>query len=313
MLADAKEDGHGRNIDERNLFHGTESWKRCRDICTNNFDFSTSGSFATLYGQGSYFAVHSKIMSYSTRSTYLPTNIRFMFRAKVLVGQFTEGHPSFRRPPKIPEHEHKLYDSCVDQVHDPKLFVVFDRNQCYPDYLIMYTDKNSTSVDKTGSSSNLQMHTDQLTTHPINYGNILHTGYQMVALRRPQGQPASLTRQGYQDLSAAHSEESPDYPHSKRSEPFSNKPNANNLGPPAKSYNKIKSSNLQMKTVLNVYGMGSCQGPLIYQRPKECPTLTTKQSFLKLCTTHSDETPAVMGAHLDKQSKIKKKTTDKNC
>ncbi|XP_071146123.1 uncharacterized protein [Mytilus edulis] len=309
MLAVAKKDGHGRNIDGRDLFHGAESWNACRDICTNNFDFSTSGSVATPYGQGFYFAVHSKMMSYSTRSTYLPTNIRFMFRAKVLVGQFTKGHPSFCRPPKIPEHEHKLYDSCVDQVHDPKLFVVFDRNQCYPDYLIMYTDKKSISVNKTGSSSNFQMHTDQFTTHPINYENVLHSGYQMVDLRRPKGQTTSLTIQSYQDFSATNSEESPVYTHS--SESFSNKPNANNLGPPAKSYNKIismdipgKSSNLQKNTVVNLYGMASCQGPLIHQRPKEYPTLTTKQNYIKLWTTHSDETPAVLGAHLDNRSSL---------
>jgi hypothetical protein len=35
------------------------------------------------------------------------------------------------------------YDSCVDKVPDPQIFVIFDRNQCYPEYLFMYTDRDT--------------------------------------------------------------------------------------------------------------------------------------------------------------------------
>ncbi|CAC5401243.1 PARP7S [Mytilus coruscus] len=100
ILADAEKDGRDQNINERDLFHGTDSLDTCRGICTNNFDFRTSGRNGTLYGEGSYFAVHAKI-SHSYTKADLPTDIRFMFRAKVLVGQFTTGNPSLRRPPEI--------------------------------------------------------------------------------------------------------------------------------------------------------------------------------------------------------------------
>lgn len=154
MLADADQIGNGKTIDERNLFHGTDSLNTCRGICTNNFDFRTSGRNATVYGEGSYFAVHARTGNSYTQAD-LPTDIRFMFRAKILVGQFTEGNPSFRRPPEIPGQVHKLYDSCVDDVQDPKIFVVFDRNQCYPDYLIMYTDRETKPpVEKSDSNPN---------------------------------------------------------------------------------------------------------------------------------------------------------------
>ncbi|CAC5401250.1 PARP7S [Mytilus coruscus] len=142
MLADAEQDGNGKTINERNLFHGTDSLNTCRGICTNNFDFRTSGRNATVYGEGSYFAVRART-SHTYTQADLPTDIRFMFRAKILVGQFTVGNPSLRRPPEIPGQVHKLYDSCVDDVQNPKIFVVFDRNQCYPDYLIMYTDRET--------------------------------------------------------------------------------------------------------------------------------------------------------------------------
>ncbi|XP_063410875.1 uncharacterized protein LOC134693867 [Mytilus trossulus] len=142
MLADAEQDVRGQNIDERDLFHGTDSLDTVRGICTNNFDFRTSGRNATLYGEGSYFAARAK-MSHSYTKAELPTDIRFMFRAKVLVGQYTKGNPALRRPPEIPGQVHKLYDSCVDKNIDPQIFVVFDRNQCYPEYLIMYTDRET--------------------------------------------------------------------------------------------------------------------------------------------------------------------------
>ncbi|CAG2244521.1 PARP7S [Mytilus edulis] len=154
MLADADQIGNGKTIDERNLFHGTDSLNTCRGICTNNFDFRTSGRNATVYGEGSYFAVHARTGNSYTQAD-LPTDIRFMFRAKILVGQFTVGNPSLRRPPEIPGQVHKLYDSCVDDVQDPKIFVVFDRNQCYPDYLIMYTDRETKPpVEKSDSNPN---------------------------------------------------------------------------------------------------------------------------------------------------------------
>lgn len=145
MLADAEQDGRGQNVDERDLFHGTDSLNTCRGICTNNFDFRTSGRNATLYGEGSYFAVRSKL-SHSYTKADTPFEYRFMLRAKVLVGQFAEGNPSLRRPPEIRGQSHKLYDSCVDKVPDPQIFVVFDRNQCYPEYLFMYTDRDTVPV-----------------------------------------------------------------------------------------------------------------------------------------------------------------------
>ncbi|XP_052082745.1 uncharacterized protein LOC127720278 isoform X2 [Mytilus californianus] len=147
MLTDAEQDGQGQNIDERDLFHGTDSLDTCHGICTNNFDFRTSGRNATVYGEGSYFAVRARL-SHSYTKADSPTDMRFLFRAKVLVGKFTEGNPSLRRPPEIPGQVHKLYDSCVDKVEDPQIFVVFDRNQCYPEYIIMYTDKEPVKVEK---------------------------------------------------------------------------------------------------------------------------------------------------------------------
>ncbi|XP_076083742.1 uncharacterized protein LOC143054613 [Mytilus galloprovincialis] len=144
MLADVEQDGRSHDIGERHLFHGTDSLETCYGICTNNFDFRTSGRNATMYGQGSYFAVHAEYSHSYTKANTSSDN-RIMFRSKVLVGQYTKGNPSLRRPPEIPGQFHKLYDSCVDDVQSPQIFVVFDRNQCYPEYLIMYKDRETIS------------------------------------------------------------------------------------------------------------------------------------------------------------------------
>ncbi|XP_076109451.1 uncharacterized protein LOC143078477 [Mytilus galloprovincialis] len=152
--------------------------------------------------------------------------------------------------------------------------------------------------DQTESVSNLQMHRNQYITVPINDEFVFNSKNQLVDPRRK-----SINR--YQYVSPTHST---------GSQTFSNSPNY--LWSPAKSSNKIisidkseQSSNLQMKTVpsiafLNLSEMESSQGPSIYQRPKENPTLTTKQSYLQLRTTHSKEIPAVLEAHSDKHSSL---------
>ena len=46
----------------------------------------------------------------------------------------------------IPGEGHRRYDSCVDNTTYPSIFVVFDRNQCYPEYLIAYQSKSTTTT-----------------------------------------------------------------------------------------------------------------------------------------------------------------------
>ena len=139
-MADAEQDGRGQNVDERDLFHRTDSLNTCRAISTNNFDFRTSGRNGTAYGNGSYFATRASL-SHCYTAVDSTTNFRYMFRAKVLVGQFTQGNSSYRRPPELPGKVHKLYDSCVDRTENPGMFIIFERNQSYPEYLIVYSDK----------------------------------------------------------------------------------------------------------------------------------------------------------------------------
>ena len=90
-----------------------------------------------------------------------------MFVAKVLVGSYTKGHSSYRRPPpKIPSDPRSdLYDSCVDNQSNPSVFVVFDTDQVYPEYIITYsTISRSDSADSHHYSLPQRSVTPQLTS-----------------------------------------------------------------------------------------------------------------------------------------------------
>ena len=89
----------------------------------------------TKFGQGTYFA---RDASYSLN--YAKTgdgSHRYMYLARVLVGQYCVGNSSMKVPPeKDPSRPQILYESVVDNQVNPCIFVVFYDNQCYPEYLI---------------------------------------------------------------------------------------------------------------------------------------------------------------------------------
>ena len=140
-----------RGLNEKRLFHGT-SPETVEAICKQNFDWRLHGKNATVYGEGSYFALNA---SYSDAYAKEDANsCRFMFVAKVLVGSYAMGHSSYRRPPqKDPSNPASdLYDSCVNDKSNPTIFVVFDTDQFYPEYIIKYSHENAWySVDTHGS------------------------------------------------------------------------------------------------------------------------------------------------------------------
>ena len=137
-IAPAKTDSQGSFVNGRQLFHGI-SPENVEAICKQNFDWRLHGKNATVYGEGSYFALNS---SYSDNYAKQDSKgSKFMFVAKVLVGSYTKGQSSYRRPlskePSNPASD--LYDSCVDDMSCPTIFVIFDTDQFYPEYMIKYS------------------------------------------------------------------------------------------------------------------------------------------------------------------------------
>uniref|UniRef100_A0A665VBZ1 Poly [ADP-ribose] polymerase n=1 Tax=Echeneis naucrates TaxID=173247 RepID=A0A665VBZ1_ECHNA len=125
---------------ERHLFHGT-SKEASEDICHNNFDPRLAGINGVSFGFGTYFATTAAYSNtFSVRMS--SAQLHHMFLAKVLVGKKSVGRHKYRRPPPLDPmtKQYRLYDSCVDSIDKPSIFVVFDSCQCYPYYLIKYKD-----------------------------------------------------------------------------------------------------------------------------------------------------------------------------
>ncbi|RLW00162.1 hypothetical protein DV515_00009211 [Chloebia gouldiae] len=122
----------GKAADERFLFHGT-SKKDIDAICQQNFDWRICGVHGTVYGKGSYFA---RDASYSDNYCGTDSNTKTMFLARVLVGEFTLGSSHYVRPPM--KDSQRFYDSCVNNSTNPSIFVIFEKQQIYPEYLIEY-------------------------------------------------------------------------------------------------------------------------------------------------------------------------------
>uniref|UniRef100_A0A7N6AK97 Poly (ADP-ribose) polymerase family, member 12a n=1 Tax=Anabas testudineus TaxID=64144 RepID=A0A7N6AK97_ANATE len=133
--AQMKERNGGKPVIEQYLFHGTDQ-SLIEAICEQNFDWRMCGVHGTAYGKGSYFA---RDASYSDRySMAKVTKNKIMFVALVLVGEYTKGSSSYVRPP--PKGKSRtLYDSCVDCERNPSIYVVFEKQQIYPEYLIDYS------------------------------------------------------------------------------------------------------------------------------------------------------------------------------
>ncbi|KGL76922.1 Poly [ADP-ribose] polymerase 12, partial [Tinamus guttatus] len=124
-----------QEVDERLLFHGTNQ-SHLAAICEQNFDWRVCGAHGTFYGKGSYFA---RDASYADRFCPSSSGHQSMFVAHVLVGDFVRGNSGYVRPPPRPENPNRLYDSCVDDPNNPSIFVIFEKLQVYPAYILEYT------------------------------------------------------------------------------------------------------------------------------------------------------------------------------
>ncbi|XP_032835533.2 protein mono-ADP-ribosyltransferase PARP14-like isoform X1 [Petromyzon marinus] len=131
---------------EKILFHGT-ALDTCEKINANGFNRSYCGKNAVAYGNGVYFAVSAM---YSARDTYSPPDsdgIKYVYRARVLTGNYTAGSVGMLEPPpKDPiVNSVLLYDSVVDNTSRPSMFVIFNDNQAYPEHIIKFKVLSSSS------------------------------------------------------------------------------------------------------------------------------------------------------------------------
>ncbi|NWU49752.1 PAR12 polymerase, partial [Dromas ardeola] len=131
-----KRENGGKEVNEKLLFHGTKI-SFVESICIHNFDWRICGSNGTNYGKGIYFA---RDASYSHAYCQPAVKINTMFVARVLVGDYVKGNSAYVRPPTKSVDGLRFYDSCVDDELNPSIFVVFEKYQIYPEYMIDYKE-----------------------------------------------------------------------------------------------------------------------------------------------------------------------------
>ncbi|XP_065527451.1 protein mono-ADP-ribosyltransferase PARP14-like [Lathamus discolor] len=123
---------------EKLLFHGTAA-SSLNTINYNGFDRGYAGKNAAAIGNGTYFAVNA---CYSAQDTYSRPDVngrKYMYLARVLTGQYCVGSKGLIKPPaKNTADSSDTYDSVVDNVKDPAMFVIFSDMQAYPEYLITF-------------------------------------------------------------------------------------------------------------------------------------------------------------------------------
>ncbi|KAL7827857.1 hypothetical protein AOLI_G00310090 [Acnodon oligacanthus] len=127
------------DIEEQMLFHGT-SRDNVHSICLYNFDCNLSDQRrrAHILGKGTYFAKHASYAAkYSLIAKPGVNALQIMFLARVTVGKYKTGQSNLCKPDG--DQKENIHDSCVDNEMYPRIFVIFDSNQIYPEYLLEYS------------------------------------------------------------------------------------------------------------------------------------------------------------------------------
>lgn len=122
----------------RHIFHGTGKQALDRIIHGDEgFLPMLAGSrVGTAYGNGTYFATTAK---FSDRyACNLPSGQKQMLLAEAVVGRWTLGEPGMKACPDVPGHPFQRYNSLVDDLTRPQIWVLLLSSQAYPAYLITY-------------------------------------------------------------------------------------------------------------------------------------------------------------------------------
>jgi poly [ADP-ribose] polymerase 10/14/15 len=96
----------------------------------------------TRYGKGVYFAQHA---SYSANPVYAkdgPDGLCRMFLCRVAHGLYCVGSDNALTPDVLDAKTHRLYNSTVDNVANPNMWVTYHDGQAYPEYLVYFRKRD---------------------------------------------------------------------------------------------------------------------------------------------------------------------------
>uniref|UniRef100_UPI00398F4556 protein mono-ADP-ribosyltransferase PARP14-like n=1 Tax=Pristiophorus japonicus TaxID=55135 RepID=UPI00398F4556 len=124
-----------KSAQERTLYHATDHSARL-DIVHKGFSKSSN---ECQYGKGVYFTENLCHRRNLPRPLPDKNGLRYVYQARVLVGQSALGQWWMTAPPPRSRLDPSdLFDSVVDHLLSPSIFVIFQGNQACPEYLITF-------------------------------------------------------------------------------------------------------------------------------------------------------------------------------
>eukprot|EP01084_Bolivina_argentea_P082002 148486_1 len=122
------------NLNERDVFHGTGDIDTMSLIYTGGF--MKVFNKKAVYGMGTYFA---RDASYSHGYSGCDSNgVRQMFQCKVLMGESHQGKGAYKLTSWPKKQNGLIYDSLVDIVNNPSIFVIHENVRAYPMFIIHF-------------------------------------------------------------------------------------------------------------------------------------------------------------------------------
>ena len=124
-----------RRCERRWLFYGTDEVS-AKEITEQGFDRVKHGKNMTMYGKGVYFARDSRFAANPQYSVPNAQGMQYVFLCRVVVGEYCEGVKDAATPPV--RYDTVRFDSTVDDVVNPSIYVTFHDSQAYPEYLVKF-------------------------------------------------------------------------------------------------------------------------------------------------------------------------------
>jgi poly [ADP-ribose] polymerase 10/14/15 len=129
-------------IERRWLFHGTRA-EAIPKIIKQGFNRSFARQDAVKYGRGVYFACDAFYSCEKRFAVPDQDGVQHVFLCRVAVGDWCLGTDNQVTPHCKPHDDREVFDSTVDNIQNPNIFVIYHDCQAYPEYLVSFRTATS--------------------------------------------------------------------------------------------------------------------------------------------------------------------------
>lgn len=131
-----KESNKNNHIKERVLFHGT-SLENLKSIIINGFN--RDHNIRSVYGKGTYFSNLGNVAAAYCHTFGSQKQYRALLACKVYIGDSTVGRNNMNESALYRQDKVTQYDSLVDSINNPKIFVINRDYHAVACYVIIFT------------------------------------------------------------------------------------------------------------------------------------------------------------------------------